>query len=95
MNLRYAMPALLGLALVSLHAMPAAADDDEGCKTLSPGQTVDQAMVKSKAESLGITVRSVENDHGCVEVKGMKDGKRVEAYFDPTSGELVESQEDS
>jgi hypothetical protein len=33
-------------------------------------------------------------DDGCYEVKGMRDGRRVEATFHPVSGELLKIEND-
>ena len=45
-----------------------------------------------KVEAMGYEVAAVKAEDGCWEVKGKKDGKRVEAYFDPKTAELVKSK---
>jgi len=45
--------------------------------------------ITAKVTAMGYEVRKVQEEDGCWEVKGTKDGKRVEAYFDPVTAELV------
>ena len=56
----------------------------------------DQWMTQEKMTALaiekGYEVKAVKEEDGCWEVKGMKDGARVEAYFDPVTGELVKTK---
>lgn len=51
----------------------------------------EEAIIALVAEQ-GYEVKNVKEEDGCWEVKGTKDGKRVEAYFDPVSGELVKTK---
>jgi hypothetical protein len=44
---------------------------------------------------MGYEVRKVDEEDGCWEVKGTKEGKRVEAYFDPVTGEVVKVKGES
>ena len=46
----------------------------------------------AKATAMGYEVKGVKIEDGCWEVKGKKDGKRVEVYFDTVSGEQVHSK---
>lgn len=49
-----------------------------------------EAELRSKLEAAGYAqVRSLGHEDGCVEAKGMKDGKRFEVYLHPTTGEIV------
>ncbi len=48
-----------------------------------------QDDITAKLVSLGYEVRKVQPEDGCWELKGTKDGKRVEAYFDPVTAELI------
>ena len=56
----------------------------------------DQWMTKDAITALvtaqGYDVKNVKEEDGCWEVKGTKDGNRVEAYFDPVSGDLVKTK---
>lgn len=51
----------------------------------------EEAITKAVTEQ-GYEVKNVKAEDGCWEVKGTKDGQRVEAYFDPVSGELVKTK---
>jgi hypothetical protein len=46
----------------------------------------------AKAVAAGYDVKNVKTEDGCWEVKGFKDGKRVEAYFDTKTAELIASK---
>jgi len=59
------------------------------CKTQDKSQWMSKQEISKKVAELGYEVRYVKEEDGCWEVKGKKDGKRVEAYFDPVSAELV------
>ena len=81
------------LAVGVLAAMPAFADDE--CASAPRDQWLKPEQIKSKAEEMGYTVRSVGEDDGCLEVKGFdKAGAKVEIYFDPVSGAVVKTKED-
>ena len=81
------------LTLGLLAAMPAFADDD--CPEAPRDQWLQPEQIKAKAEEMGYTVRSVDEDDGCLEVKGFdKAGAKVEIYFDPVSGAVVKTKED-
>ena len=45
--------------------------------------------LKAKATGMGFDVRQVKVEDGCYEVYGIKDGKKVEAIFNPETGEQV------
>lgn len=74
-------PALTALALIA--ALPAGAND----RCTAPKDTwrpVEQLTAK------GWTVQNVKTDDGCYEVYAKDDkGKRVEAFIDPASFEIV------
>ena len=48
--------------------------------------------LKAKATELGYDVRQVKVEKGCYEVYGIKDGKKVEALFNPETGVQVGSE---
>lgn len=81
-------PALLVAAIASASAAQATAI----CKPHDKATWMSKEDITSKVTALGYEVRKVQEEDGCWEVKGMKDGKRVEAYFDPVSAELVLSK---
>jgi hypothetical protein len=52
-----------------------------------------QEVLEEKLKGEGWTIKRVKIDAGCYEVYGKTaDGKRMEAYFDPKSFELVKSE---
>lgn len=67
----------------------ASAQATEKCQTHEASQWMSKDEVTAKVTALGYEVRKVQKEDGCWEVKGMKDGKRVEAYFDPVTADLV------
>ena len=63
---------------------------DEECPQHPQSEWMSQEAITAKAKELGYDVRGVKEDDGCYQVKGYdKDGKRVQAYFDTVSGELL------
>ena len=93
MNLPTMLLGAAAMLTVGAAALPAAASDD--CKSYPREQWLGLEAMKAKAESQGFVVRGIEEDDGCWEVKGLKDGKKVEAYFDPATGELVKMKTES
>lgn len=48
------------------------------------------AAITEKAKQQGYDVRSIKAEDGCLEAYAMdKDGKRVEIYFHPGSGDVL------
>ena len=81
----------LTLALGALATLPARASDE--CRSYPKEQWLSEAQIQAKAEALGYTVRSVGEDDGCLEVKGMNPaGAKVEVYFDPVTAEVVKTK---
>lgn len=62
------------------------------CKPVDKAQWLTKEVITAKVKAMGYDVRKVQEEDGCWEVKGTKDGKRVEAYFDPVTAELVKSK---
>lgn len=84
--LRYA---LVGVA-ASLFIAPAMASDI--CKDYPQSEWMTKEAVTELATKMGYEIAGVKQEDGCWEIKGKKDGKRVEDYFDPVTGEVVESK---
>ena len=53
---------------------------------------MNEGVITAIATAQGYEVKNVKEEDGCWEVKGTKDGKRFEAYFDPLTGELVKAK---
>ena len=78
------------LVFSSLFILAAAsAQASDVCKPHDQSQWMSKDEIKSKVVAMGYEVRKLGTEDGCYEVKGFKDGKRVEAYFDPVTAELV------
>lgn len=73
-------------------ASAAAAHATEVCKSYEASQWLSKDEITAKLTAMGYEIRKVDQEDGCWEVKGMKDGKRVEDYFDPVTAELVLSK---
>jgi hypothetical protein len=80
---------LIAAAFVAV-ALPAAAE--EICQSHPASEWISKEEMSAKAVAAGYEVKSVKEEDGCWEVKGFKDGRRVEAYFDPKTGELVKTK---
>lgn len=93
MNLRSLVLATAPAAVLVL-AVPAFAAADK-CAVPDGAAIQTNDAIKAKAEGLGYTVRKVGTEDGCIEVKGFdKTGARVELYFNPASGDLVNTKVD-
>lgn len=70
---------------------PAFASDDDACPASTPAdQWMSEARVREIAAAQGWTVKRIQAEDGCWEVKGTAaDGQRIEAYLHPTTGEVV------
>lgn len=79
---------------VGLYSTDALADDDYCTVPSADWKTTDE--LKSKLTADGWDVRKIKEDEGCFEVYAITaDGKKIEAYFNPASFELVkEDKED-
>lgn len=85
----------LGLAAALAFAAAARADDSSKCPNVPQERWMSVDAAKAKAAELGVTVKGAKAEDGCWEVKGLKDGKRVELYLDPVSGAVVKSDDES
>lgn len=61
----------------------------EICKPYDESKWMSAEDITKKVQEMGYEIRKLGKEDGCWEVKGMKDGKQVEAYFDPATAELV------
>lgn len=64
----------------------------EICAEYPKDQWMTEEAITSLVSEQGYEVKNVKEEDGCWEVKGTKGGTRVEAYFDPVSGELVRTK---
>ena len=76
-----------------LGAGPVFASDDD-C-SVSEDEWQPKEALQEKLEGEGWKVNEVKVDDGCYEVYGITaEGKRMEAYFDPKSFELIKTEEE-
>lgn len=81
---------LATITLLSLTvAMPAFATGDNYCGNADTSTWMSVDALKMKATGMGYAVNKVEIDDGCFEIYALKDGKRVKAYLNPVSGEVI------
>lgn len=84
------MKRMLFVAATLLVAGPAFASSI--CKDHPRAEWMSKDAITKIATDRGYDVKAVKEEDQCWEIKGMKDGKRVEIYLDPTSGELVKAK---
>lgn len=78
---------ILGVALLA--PVTAHATGMYQCKPVAAENWLTEAELTEKVTADGWSVRRMKKDGGCWEVYGsMPDGKRVEAYFEPETGEV-------
>lgn len=81
-------------ASLALFMWPDASHAADLCE-VKPGEKIithEEARVKMAAAGYTEIVK-VEMEHGCLEGKGFKVGKKVEVYVHPVSGEIVKVKE--
>jgi len=80
---------IVAAVLVSVLA-PAAALASQECPDVPRDQWMSEATITEKAKEQGYDVRSIKAEDGCLEAYAMdKDGKRVEIYFHPGTGDVL------
>jgi hypothetical protein len=85
------MNKLIALSLITFAFFTGFAQaEDESAKCDAPkDKWMTEEAMKAKATELGYDVRQVKVENGCYEVYGIKDGQKVEAIFNPATGEQV------
>ena len=85
---------LIAAVLFSVIA-PAAAFASQDCPNVPRDQWMSDAAITEKAKGMGYDVRSIKVEDGCLEAYAMdKDGKRVEVYFHPGTGDVLRVKAD-
>lgn len=83
------------LAALTVPALASSDDDDVSCRAAS-GHQMSVQDITAKVSGMGYTVRKVERDHGCYEVKATDaNGARVELKLNPATGAIVRSEKKS
>tara|TARA_R110000868_G_scaffold58122_1_gene179257 strand:+ start:38576 stop:38890 length:315 start_codon:yes stop_codon:yes gene_type:complete len=86
---------LLAGATIALQSTPAYADDDKETCDAPADKWLPKQDLEAKLKADGWTIKNIKVEDGCYEVYAIdKDGKRVEAYFDPETFEAVKTKED-
>ena len=86
---------LAAATAVAALSIPLAAQAGERCSATPKDQWMSMEQVRSKATELGYDVRKIKVEDGCYEAYAIdKNGNRVEAYFDPATGEIVKTKTD-
>ncbi|RCK42545.1 PepSY domain-containing protein [Thalassospira profundimaris] len=84
---------LLAAGSLALTSGAARADDDYCNVPKSEWKTTD--ALKAKLIADGWDVRKIKEDEGCFEVYAITpDGKKIEAYFNPASFEIVKQDKE-
>lgn len=89
--------AITAAGLLAASAVPALAssDDDVSCRNTS-GQQMSVQDITAKVTGMGYSVRKVERDDGCYEVKATdSSGARVELKLHPATGVIVKAEKKS
>lgn len=82
----------LFISIIALAACTGVASATDLCKPYEDSQWMSKDDITKKVTDMGYEIRKLDKEDGCWEVKGMKDGKQVEAYFDPNTAELVKTK---
>lgn len=77
-------------ALLLAAATPALATE---CTTAPMDKWMPAEEIHKKLAEQGYDVRKLEVEDSCLEAYAMKDGRRLEIYLDPVSGEIVKIKE--
>lgn len=82
---------IVATALLSAFTFSAArAEEKFDCGSAPQDKWMTEDAMKEKAKTLGLDVRQVKVEDGCYEVYAIDDkGNRVEAVFNPETGERV------
>jgi hypothetical protein len=92
--MKNAIPAAIAIILIT--ALPAhASDDEKDCPYQSSGQPMEQQQIRARLVEQGYEVRKIEVEDGCYEAYAIdKDGRRVELFINPVSGEARQMKSD-
>lgn len=87
------MKTMKALAILLLALAPAAAAASPNCTTEPQAKWMSKDAMQARIDDLGYKVRVFKVTGSCYEVYGWtKDDKRAEVYFNPVTGDIVESE---
>jgi hypothetical protein len=87
----YLKSAVLATAALMVTNSAMAADI---CKGGPKDQWLSQEQIGEKLATMGHSKFVLAVEDGCLEAKVLKDGKRLEIYMEPLTGEVVKVKED-
>ena len=80
----------LGAVLI---AAASASAEEQLCKNAPRDMWLSKEQIKAKVEAMGYTKVRIGTEHGCYEAHATsKDGKRLEIYLEPTTGQVVKTK---
>ena len=83
---RIALGAVLSIASLSAFA-------GQSCTDAPKSSWMSKEQITAQVKGMGYTIKKLDVEDNCYEVKGLdKDGKKVEAYFNPVDGKLVKTK---
>jgi hypothetical protein len=83
------------IALPALTASAFASSDEASCGNAPRDTWMSEDAVRSHAAEKGYKVRNVKVEDGCYEIYAIdSEGRRVEAYLNPTTGDVVRTKLD-
>lgn len=86
---------IITVVAATFAAVVPAAASSKNCGNAPQNQWLSLADITTKATGMGYKVRQVKVEDGCYEIYAVdKDGKRVEAYFNPVTAEVVKTKID-
>ena len=87
---------MISAIALGIAAAPAFADDDRmKCGPAPRDSWISVQDARDRVAALGYEVRYVEVDDGCYEVKVRgRDGRKLEVYVHPVTGEIVQVEDD-
>jgi len=81
-------------ASLALFAWPVVGHTADLCEVKPGEKTITADEARAKMAAAGYTeIVKVEMEHGCLEGKGFKAGKKIEVYVHPVTGEIVKVKE--
>lgn len=85
---------MLLCASLAAFAWPVAGHAADLCVVQPGDKTLSAEDARQKMAAAGYTeIVKVEMEHGCLEGKGFKAGKKIEVYVHPVTGEIVKVKE--
>jgi len=85
--------AITAIIITCFYAIPALATESK-CPSGEESKWMPKDDIKKALTAQGYEVRKIEEEDGCYEAYALKDGKKFEIYINPTTGAVVDNEED-